>query len=164
MVTELPTILGTLRNITSNFDLVSFDPRGDIPSSDYSCLTDNHTGISFSTPSVTFFHSDADRSAWDFSTNALEVNSTSPSLQIPRLWARSQALGYLAEARDNGIFAHVTTDNVARDMWSMAQAYNQTKLQYYGFSWVGSFPLILPYIFGTDMELFLERHSRPFSR
>ncbi len=122
------------------------------------------TGVSFSTPTVSLFQSDADRSVWDFSANGVDVNSSSPSLQIPRLWARSQALGYLAEARDNGIFAHVTTDNVARDMWSMAQAYNQTKLQYYGLSCVGSFPLIPSYILEIDMELFLEQHSRRFSR
>ena len=122
------------------------------------------TGVSFSTPTVSFFNSDADRSVWDFSASGLDVNSSSPSLQIPRLWARSQALGYLAEARDNGIFAHVTTDNVARDMWSMVQAYNQTKLQYYGLSCVGSFPLIPSYTLGIDMELLLEQRSRRSSR
>ena len=122
------------------------------------------TGVSFSTPTVSFFNSDADCSVWDFSANGVDVNSSSPSLQIPRLWARSQALGYLAEARDNGIFAHVTTDNVARDMWSMAQAYNQTKLQYYGISCVGSFLLILSYTLGIDLELLLEQRLRHFSQ
>lgn len=93
-------------------------------------------GISHSTPSVFFVRGNAESSFWDFSANSGDMNATLPSIDIPRLWAKSQVLGHLAKDRDNGMLAHITTDNVARDMLRIVEAYNETKIQYYGVSCV----------------------------
>lgn len=59
---------------------------------------------------------------------------------LPSQWANFQALGRLAKDRDTaGVLAHVSTDNVARDMLRIVEAHGQTKLQYWGISCVHEF-------------------------
>ncbi len=54
---------------------------------------------------------------------------------IARQVAQAQVFGQLARDRDSGgILAHVTTDNVARDLLQMVEAYGEQKLQYWGVS------------------------------
>ncbi|KAK7468330.1 hypothetical protein VKT23_002845 [Stygiomarasmius scandens] len=106
-----------LQEETGNqFDLIGFDPRG----------------VVLSTPSVTVFQSAAESLTW-FVQESSDLNSTSEAL--PEYWARYQAFGQAARARDNGILNFVTTGNVARDMLGMAEALGQEKLQYYGASY-----------------------------
>ena len=64
---------------------------------------------------------------------------------LPSQWANFQALGRLAKDRDTaGILSHVSTDNVARDMLRIVEAYGQTKLQYWGISCVHDFFIPCP--------------------
>ncbi|KAK7466420.1 hypothetical protein VKT23_005142 [Stygiomarasmius scandens] len=106
-----------LQNKTgSQFDLVGFDPRG--------------TG--FSTPNVTVFQSAEESLSW-FTKEPFDVNSTPEAL--PEEWARYQAFGQAAQARDNGILNFVHTGNAARDMLGIAEALGQEKLQYLGYSY-----------------------------
>ncbi|KAJ6534208.1 TAP-like protein-domain-containing protein [Mycena capillaripes] len=103
------------------FDIVGFDPRG----------------ISYSTPTVSFFKSDAERAQWQHPG----VDSPYPSLNtsldvIPMQSARAQLLGTLAKNRDTeGLLQHITTDNVARDMLRITEAFGFEKLQYWGISY-----------------------------
>ncbi|KDR84381.1 hypothetical protein GALMADRAFT_237210 [Galerina marginata CBS 339.88] len=99
------------------FDVVSFDPRG----------------VANSLPSISFFKTDAERASFDLGPLA-EDATAAPDI-LPSQWARFQVLGRLAQDRDNGFLAHVTTDNVARDMLSIVEAHGQTKLRYWGISY-----------------------------
>jgi len=72
-------------------------------------------------------------STW-IAQESADLNSSSEAL--PETWARYQAFGQAAQARNNGILDFVTTGNVARDMLGMAKALGQEKLQYYGGSCV----------------------------
>ncbi|KAJ7597919.1 TAP-like protein-domain-containing protein [Mycena floridula] len=105
--------------IGSQFDLVSFDPRG----------------IGRSTPLADFLTSELAKAFWDYSSNFNVVNHTLSTSSIPRLWAQSQVLGHLAQKVDTGILSHITTDNVAHDMLSIVEAHNETQLQYWGVSY-----------------------------
>lgn len=102
-----------------NFDFISWDVRG----------------VGVSTPTISFLKTPADRTAWDFTANGADVNSTSPTIQIPRLWAQSQVWGGLAKDRDNGIMNFVTTEDAARDIEVMRQAFGLDKIQFYGVSY-----------------------------
>ena len=73
---------------------------------------------------------------------------------MPGQWANFQALRRLAKDRDTaGILSHVSTDNVARDMLRIVEAYGQTKLQYWGISYVHDFFIPCP------SNLFLFRYG-----
>ncbi|KAJ7219644.1 TAP-like protein-domain-containing protein [Mycena rebaudengoi] len=109
------TVLG------AQFDLIGFDPRG--KSSD-----EPHLPL-YSTPIISHFKTDAERSLW---------SATSPPRDsIQEKWARAQLLGTLAKERDvaENLLLHVTTDNVARDMLRITEAFGFPKLQYYGLSY-----------------------------
>jgi hypothetical protein len=99
------------------------------------------TGISYSTPTVSFFKSDAERHQWQHPG----VDSPYPSLNtspdvIPTESARAQLLGTLAKNRDTEeLLQHITTDNVARDMLRITEAFGFEKLQYWGISCVDFF-------------------------
>jgi hypothetical protein len=86
---------------------------------------------------------------------------------LPSQWANFQALGRLAKDRDTaGVLAHVSTDNVARDMLRIVEAHGETKLRYWGISYVygffRTFDIYLPRsCLGT--ELFLGPLSPPCS-
>ncbi|KAJ3484269.1 hypothetical protein NLJ89_g11994 [Agrocybe chaxingu] len=91
-------------------------------------------GVNNSTPQISFFTSEAERAAFDLSATALNMEPDSVD-GLPERWARMQVLGRLAKDRDPGIFNHVTTDNVARDMLSIVQAHGREKLLYWGISY-----------------------------
>ncbi|KAJ7328502.1 Alpha/Beta hydrolase protein [Mycena albidolilacea] len=102
----------------SEYDIVSFDPRG----------------VSYSTPVAAFFQTDAERALWNAGSLPASLNASSDAL--PFNWARGKLLGQLAAQRDtSGILKYMTTDNVARDMLLITQKFGFEKLQYYGLSY-----------------------------
>ncbi|KAJ7262471.1 TAP-like protein-domain-containing protein [Mycena rebaudengoi] len=109
------TILG------AQFDLIGFDPRG----------------VSYSTPQISNFRTDAERSLWSAASPPTELSLNASDTVIQDKWARAQLLGTLAKERDvtENLLLHVTTDNVARDMLRITEAFGFAKLQYWGFSY-----------------------------
>ncbi|KAJ7278916.1 Alpha/Beta hydrolase protein [Mycena rebaudengoi] len=108
------TVLG------AQFDIVGFDPRG----------------VSYSTPIISLFKTDAERSLWNaVAPQQPSLNSSDVAFQMQ--WARSHLLGSLAKKRDSAenLLLHMTTDNVARDMLRITEAFGFPKLQYYGISY-----------------------------
>ncbi|KAJ7864256.1 TAP-like protein-domain-containing protein [Mycena olivaceomarginata] len=102
----------------SEYDIVSFDPRG----------------VSYSTPVAAFFQTDAERALWNAGSLPASLNASSDALSFN--WARGKLLGQLAAQRDtSGILKYMTTDNVARDMLLITQKFGFEKLQYYGLSY-----------------------------
>ncbi|KAG7087678.1 hypothetical protein E1B28_013626 [Marasmius oreades] len=103
------------------FDFVSFDPRG----------------VGRTTPQVDLFSSENEKALWNLNNPDLNsLNGTGIVDAIPRLWAQFQILGQLVEDHDTSIsLAHLTTDNVARDMLRIVEAHNRTKIIYYGVSY-----------------------------
>ncbi|KAJ6562149.1 Alpha/Beta hydrolase protein [Mycena capillaripes] len=105
----------------NQFDVVGFDPRG----------------VSFSKPSLSFLKTAAERETWtpaDLNIRFASLNATSES--IPSRWAHFQLIGQLAEQRDTeNLLQHFTTDNVARDMLRITEAFGFEKLQYWGVSY-----------------------------
>ncbi|KAJ7908214.1 TAP-like protein-domain-containing protein [Mycena leptocephala] len=105
----------------NQFDIVGFDPRG----------------VSFSKPSVSFFRTAAERELWtppDLNLRYPSLNATSEV--ISNRWAQFQLIGQLAEERDTeNVLQYITTDNVARDMLRITEAFGFEKLQYYGVSY-----------------------------
>ncbi|KAH6873686.1 TAP-like protein-domain-containing protein [Coprinopsis sp. MPI-PUGE-AT-0042] len=99
------------------FDIVSFDPRG----------------VGRSTPRASLFNTDAERALFTASSSVPAFNSSDAG--IARVWGATQLFGMLAEDRDDGYLAHITTPNTARDMLSIVEAHGQEKLQYWGFSY-----------------------------
>ncbi|KAJ7223535.1 TAP-like protein-domain-containing protein [Mycena pura] len=103
------------------FDIVGFDPRG----------------VSFSKPTVSFFETAADRAFW----TPPDVNLRYPSLNatsevISNRWAQFQLIGQQAQLHDTqDILQYITTDNVARDMLRITEAFGFEKLQYWGVSY-----------------------------
>ncbi|KAJ7030780.1 Alpha/Beta hydrolase protein [Mycena alexandri] len=108
---ELATLLG------NEFDLVGFDPRG----------------VSYSTPAVSWFKSDAERALWVPTSGYPALDESANA--IAEQWARAQVQGQLAEERGQGYLQHITTDNTARDMVRIMEAFGQEKLQYWGISY-----------------------------
>ncbi|KAF8160403.1 Alpha/Beta hydrolase protein [Pholiota molesta] len=110
---ELSAVIG------AEFDIVSFDPRG----------------VARSTPPISFFTSAAERVAFDFGPHATDAAAAPGAL--PAQWAHFQVLGALARDRDAGVglLAHVTTDNVARDMLRVVRAHGEDKIRYWGISY-----------------------------
>ncbi|KAJ7773931.1 alpha/beta-hydrolase [Mycena metata] len=99
---EIASILG------GAFDIVGFDPRG----------------VSYSTPTVSWFKSDAERALWIPSTQDTVYPALGKSVQ-----------GQLAEERGGEYLQYITTDNTARDMLRIMEAFGQEKLQYWGISY-----------------------------
>ncbi|KAL3420216.1 Tripeptidyl aminopeptidase 2 [Phlyctema vagabunda] len=88
-----------------HFDLVSFDPRG----------------VLFSTPHALCFEDDVERERWNAQANAIGCLDSGEQA-ITLLWARAKALGRLCEGEDGrreGIFRHMSTAVVARDMLAL---------------------------------------------
>ncbi|KAJ8080142.1 hypothetical protein PM082_016970 [Marasmius tenuissimus] len=104
---QLQKIVGT------QFDVVSFDPRG----------------VGSSTPKISVFNSTEE--ATQFVMNGVwDLNAT-----IEEEYERYQVFGTMAAERDvDGFLSHVSTDNVAHDMLSLAEGMGQEKLRYWGFS------------------------------
>ncbi|KAJ7612713.1 TAP-like protein-domain-containing protein [Roridomyces roridus] len=105
------------------FDIVGFDPRG----------------VTFSTPRVDFFATAAERQVWmppDLNLRYPSLNSSSDVL--PHQWAQYQLISQWVAQRDaeqGSWMQYITTDNVARDMLRIVQAFGQEKLQYWGISY-----------------------------
>ncbi|KAJ7160625.1 Alpha/Beta hydrolase protein [Mycena crocata] len=109
----IATILG------EEFDIVGFDPRG----------------VSYSTPMVSFFKTDAERALWTPAATVMMYPSLNESADaVAQQTARAQIQGQLAAAR-NGNFKYITTDNTARDMLRITEAFGWEKLQYWGVSY-----------------------------
>ncbi|KAJ7449406.1 TAP-like protein-domain-containing protein [Mycena galericulata] len=103
------------------FDIVGFDPRG----------------INYSTPLISFFKTNTDRQMLIPSTSTIGYPSLNASSDaVSEEWAKFQLLGKLAVAQDTGGFMqYMTTDNIARDILGITEAFGFEKLQYWGISW-----------------------------
>ncbi|KAJ7700754.1 TAP-like protein-domain-containing protein [Mycena rosella] len=107
--------------IGEQYDIVGFDPRG----------------VSYSTPTVYLFETDAERALW----SPPSLNTVFPSLNqsadaVAQQWARGQILGQLAVNRnEKNYIQYMTTDNTARDMLRITQTFGYEKLQYWGVSY-----------------------------
>ncbi|KAJ7115336.1 TAP-like protein-domain-containing protein [Mycena epipterygia] len=92
-------------------------------------------GVSYSTPMVSFFKTDAERALWTpAATNTMYPSLNESSNAVAEQWARAQIQGRLAEARNDN-FQYMTTDNAARDMLRITEAFGWDKLQYWGVSY-----------------------------
>ncbi|KAL4249302.1 Serine protease/Carboxylesterase S33 [Pleurotus pulmonarius] len=105
------------RILDGRFDIIGLDPRG----------------IGRSTPRVKFFETYSEQALWLDGEYPDALNASTEVL--PRSIARARLMGHLAEDQDDGMLRHITTENIARDMLSIAQASGDDKLQYWGFSW-----------------------------
>ncbi|KAK1219193.1 hypothetical protein PQX77_018103 [Marasmius sp. AFHP31] len=115
---------GLQKIVGTQFDFVSFDPRGLISSS--------MSGIGSSTPKVSVFNSTEEATQF-VAGEVYDLNSTSTAIE--EQYERYQLFGKMAVERDvDGFLSHVSTDNVARDMLSLAESMGQEKLQYWGLS------------------------------
>ncbi|KAF8965907.1 TAP-like protein-domain-containing protein [Flammula alnicola] len=86
-----------------------------------------------SVPLISFFETDVERAAFDLGPDATDATAT-PNV-LSSQWAHFQVMGHLAQDRDDGFLAHVTTDNVARDMLHIVEAHGQTQFGYWGVSY-----------------------------
>ncbi|KAJ7019504.1 hypothetical protein C8F04DRAFT_333933 [Mycena alexandri] len=103
------------------FDVVGFDPRG----------------VSYSTPTISFFKTEAERRFLiPSATNVLYASFNASSVSLADTYANMQLMGQLAIENDpNGYLQHMSTDNIARDMLSITEAFGFEKLQYWGVSY-----------------------------
>ncbi|KAJ7019491.1 TAP-like protein-domain-containing protein [Mycena alexandri] len=103
------------------FDIVGFDPRG----------------VSFSKPFVSFFNTAAERQIWTPSDLNLRYPSLNTTSEVTsNQWSQFQLISQLAQERDTeDFFQYMTTDNVARDMLRITEAFGFEKLQYWGVSY-----------------------------
>ncbi|GJJ06152.1 hypothetical protein Clacol_000341 [Clathrus columnatus] len=102
--------------IGDEYDIVGFDPRG----------------IGATTPKVSSFLNDIERSIWDAGAPPL-VNSTSDA--FIKFYSRANISGQLAFSRSKHAAEYVSTANVARDMLNITNAFGFDKLKYWGFSY-----------------------------
>ncbi|KAJ7737318.1 hypothetical protein B0H16DRAFT_1572092 [Mycena metata] len=110
----------------SEYDIVSFDPRG----------------VSYSTPVASFFQTDAERALWNAGSLPTSLNASADAL--PHDWARGSVLGQLAAQRDtSGILKYMTTDNVARDMLLITQKFGFEKTELYLDRWKSRYGSVL---------------------
>ncbi|KAJ6603511.1 TAP-like protein-domain-containing protein [Mycena vulgaris] len=104
------------------FDVVGFDPRG-----------------AYSTPIISFFNTEAERRFLIASaTNIIYPSLNQSSHALSEGWADYQLLGQLALANDahaGHYLQHMSTDNIARDMLRITEAFGFEKLQYWGISY-----------------------------
>jgi pimeloyl-ACP methyl ester carboxylesterase len=104
------------KTLGDDFDLIGFDSRG----------------VGATIPEISLFSTESERAAWDLLDGAA-INSTEDAL--PRMYARAQILGRLAEEKVSVTGQYVSTAAVARDMLSIVRAHGREKLQYWGFSY-----------------------------
>ncbi|KAJ7019501.1 TAP-like protein-domain-containing protein [Mycena alexandri] len=121
----------------SEYDIVSFDPRGH-----------------YSTPVASFFQTDAERALWNAGSLPSSLNASADAL--PHDWARGSVLGQLAAQRDtSGILKYMTTDNVARDMLLITEKFGFEKLKYYGISYGSILGVTFAALFPDKVERIL---------
>lgn len=115
------------------FDLVGFDPRGELFRS--AALTavvlTRSAGVGQTTPDLTMFK-DASEAAQVLSSYSVNANESVSS--IGRNFALFEIINNLASDRVKTLSESVGTPAVARDMLSIVQAFGQDKLQYWGIS------------------------------
>ncbi|KAJ7152452.1 Alpha/Beta hydrolase protein [Mycena filopes] len=112
---EFATVFG------EQFDIVGFDPRG----------------VSYSTPTISFFKTEAQRRFLVPSpNNVLYASFNASSSSLADSYANMHLLGKLAVDNDpNQYLQHMSTDNIARDMLTITEAFGFQKLQYWGISY-----------------------------
>ncbi|KAF7305880.1 AB hydrolase-1 domain-containing protein [Mycena chlorophos] len=106
--------------VGAEYDIVGFDPRG----------------VSFSTPTISWFLNDAERALWyppNQNTVLPSLNET--ALGLPYAYARAQVQSQLAAARDADFLQYMTTDYTAQDMLTITEAFGFEKLKYWGVSY-----------------------------
>ncbi|KAJ7799196.1 TAP-like protein-domain-containing protein [Mycena olivaceomarginata] len=120
---SISTILG------SDFDIIGFDPRG----------------VSYSTPAVSFFKTDAERALWmPAYVNPPYPSPNASSGVLAETRAKGQILGTLAQNR-NDHYEYMTTDNTARDMLRITEAFGWEKVQFrYGSVLGSTFAALFP--------------------
>ncbi|KAJ6495078.1 TAP-like protein-domain-containing protein [Mycena sanguinolenta] len=118
-VVEVGATIATI--IGEQFDIVGFDPRG----------------VSYSTPTVSFFRTAEERALWMPPTSDIVFPALNQTVDaVAQQWARAQILGQLAVNRNDGNYIqHITTDNTARDMLRITEAFGFEKVQYWGVSY-----------------------------
>jgi pimeloyl-ACP methyl ester carboxylesterase len=100
------------------FDLVSFDPRG----------------VNFSTPAIKLFSSSEDTQFFSENPDLLDLDPDSwPTL--PHRIDLITEFGEKVAERSGEDLRHITTDNVARDMKTIVEAYGMEKIMYWGISY-----------------------------
>ena len=73
-----------------------------------------------------------ERALWAYSpTTELNHRPDGPA----NAFAKAAITGKLALARDNGVLQHINTEQTARDMLRITEAYGYEKLRYWGFSY-----------------------------
>ncbi len=82
---------------------------------------------------VSFYETGAERALWGYE---ILVELLGRPDGIENAWAQAAITGQLAGERDTGILEHINTDQTARDMLKITEAYGRQKLQYWGFSYV----------------------------
>nr|GAT44275.1 predicted protein [Mycena chlorophos] len=93
-------------------------------------------GVSFSTPSVSWFVDDAERAMWyPPNSNTMYPSLNETALVLPYTYARSQVQSQLAAARNADFLQFITTDYTAQDMLTITEAFGFEKLQYWGISY-----------------------------
>ncbi|KAF8175595.1 TAP-like protein-domain-containing protein, partial [Mycena galopus ATCC 62051] len=103
------------------FDIVGFDPRG----------------VSYSTPTISFFKTEAERRFLIPSPEIVLYPSLNASSNaVSKTWGDFGLLGQLALQNDvEHHLQHMSTDNIARDMLQITEAFGFEKLQYWGISY-----------------------------
>ncbi|KAJ6569125.1 TAP-like protein-domain-containing protein [Mycena capillaripes] len=103
------------------FDIVGFDPRG----------------VSYSKPTISFFKTDVERRFLIPSAEVVVYPSLNASSNaVSKTFGDFGLLGQLALQSDTEHhLQHMSTDNIARDMLRITQAFGFEKLQYWGVSY-----------------------------
>ena len=69
------------------------------------------------------------------SSSTHRVKGTQPFIELCwKFWAQSKLAGTAAYERNGNVLRYMNTENVARDMLAITEAYGREKLQYYGVS------------------------------
>jgi pimeloyl-ACP methyl ester carboxylesterase len=102
----------------SNYDVVSFDPRG----------------MANSVPKINLFKSEAQQEEFNLGSDAFDME-ISDFNTLPQRYAKMQKFGDVAKKNAGNILKYMTTDNVARDMLSIVKAHGEEKLQFWGISY-----------------------------
>lgn len=118
--------------IGPQYDLVGFDPRGTHFRSPWdSPRLTRSAGVGFTSPPMAIFKSPPEALNW-YSTFPINANESVSS--FGRLYAQSEIFGKLVADRNSKVAQSVGTAAVATDMLSIARAFGQEKLNYWGIS------------------------------